>query len=215
LKRDSKALRKESGFTKIVGLGADLAPKWKMRATADELRVHTFSNAMCWKIKTLKVNVIIYIADRKAFSVLSCVKPTELPLVRCHSIRLPRRIASSENSEIVVKSLHALISKTFSRASYTFRWTALPLEVVDRNNFAAELYHLKVENSMIFVFFSFSTTKLRGWGEFGGSFWCQTRSHMLFTTMSVHPSLWRYVPSAVFAKRLHRFSSVIHRWKSY
>jgi len=32
---------------------------------------------------------------------------------------------------------------------------ALPLEVVDRNNFGAEFYHLKVENPILRVFSRF------------------------------------------------------------
>jgi len=48
LKSYSKALEKKGGFTKITRLGADL--RAELRATADELRVPTFSNAMGWKM---------------------------------------------------------------------------------------------------------------------------------------------------------------------
>jgi len=48
-----------------------------------------------------KVNFEIYIADLKATAciyaklfLLRCVNPTSLPLVRCYSIRPPRRVAS-------------------------------------------------------------------------------------------------------------------------
>jgi len=35
-----------------------------------------------------------------------------------------------------------------------FRRTTLPVKVVDQNNFAAEFYHLKVENPIFRVFSS-------------------------------------------------------------
>jgi len=46
-----------------------------------------------------EVNLEIYIADRKATTkaklfLLRCVNPAALPLVRCYSIRPPRRVAS-------------------------------------------------------------------------------------------------------------------------
>jgi len=51
--------------------------------------------------KKVKVNFEIYIVDRKATAciyaklfLLRCVNPAALPLVRCYSIRLPRRVAS-------------------------------------------------------------------------------------------------------------------------
>jgi len=42
----AKALETKGGFTKIIRLGADLAPSAEIRATADELRVPNFPNAM-------------------------------------------------------------------------------------------------------------------------------------------------------------------------
>jgi len=49
----------------------------------------------------VEVNFEIYVADRKATTrikamlfLLRCVNPAALPLVRCYSIRLPRRVAS-------------------------------------------------------------------------------------------------------------------------
>jgi len=43
----------------------------------------------------------------------------------------------------------------------TFRGTTLPLEVVDRNDFAAKFYHLKVQN-LIFSIFHVFDPKMRG-----------------------------------------------------
>jgi len=47
----------------------------------------------------------------------------------------------------------------------------LPLEVVNRNNFAAEFYHLKVEDLIFRVFANDGET------EVGGLFWCRRKAH--------------------------------------
>jgi len=69
---------------------------------ADDAKVlgRAASDEDCIKLK-LKVNFEIYIADRKATTciqaklfLLRCVNPAALPLVRCYSIRHPRRVAS-------------------------------------------------------------------------------------------------------------------------
>jgi len=61
----------------------------------------TCTDNFTFEVKKLKVNFEIYIADRKATTrmqaklfLLRCVNPAALPLVRCYSIRLPRRVAS-------------------------------------------------------------------------------------------------------------------------
>jgi len=67
-------------------------PTGERRPMAIEVETFTYK---------VNVNFEIYIADRKATTcieaklfLLRCVYPAALPLVRCYSIRLPRRVAS-------------------------------------------------------------------------------------------------------------------------
>jgi len=83
----------------IVSPGRSVTRSTGYAATRNEAPNETVGTARQY-IKLKKVNFEIYIADRKATTCISsklfllrCVNPAALPLVRCFSIRLSRRVA--------------------------------------------------------------------------------------------------------------------------
>ena len=56
----------------------------------------------------------------------------------------------------------------FTDVFQTYVRTTVPLEVLDRKNFTAEFYHLKVVKPIFRVFFIFSTPQMGGMGQVTG-----------------------------------------------